>query len=358
MTAKVLIVDDSKTDVALIQTFLADYEVQVAWNGQEAMDLLRDSPDTDLMILDLNMPVMNGFEVLEALQSQPDGPKPAILILTNHDETENEIRGLDMGAVDYIRKPLNFPSLQKRIEVHLSLRTARRRIEESNAHLEQMVRHRTREIEDTRAITIHALLGLLEVRNIESSNHALHTQWIIRALGEKLRESPDCREIMTDTYLRELFDTAPLHDIGKVGIPDHILLKPGPLTYEEFEIMKQHVRFGVDALTRHLAGREPASFLRIAIDVVAGHHEWYDGSGYPNNLTGHEIPLCGRMMAVVDVYDAMTSKRVYKPAMPHEEVISLMRRSRGHQFDPLVLDAFLSIEQQVREISRLYSQVE
>ena len=140
MTAKVLIVDDSKTDVALIQTFLADYEVQVAWNGQEAMDLLRDSPDTDLMILDLNMPVMNGFEVLEALQSQPDGPKPAILILTNHDETENEIRGLDMGAVDYIRKPLNFPSLQKRIEVHLSLRTARRRIEESNAHLEQMVR--------------------------------------------------------------------------------------------------------------------------------------------------------------------------------------------------------------------------
>ena len=358
MTAKVLIVDDSKTDVALIRTFLADYEVQVAWNGQEAMSLLRDDLDTDLMILDLNMPVMNGFEVLEALQLQTDAPKPAILILTNHDETENEIRGLDMGAVDYIRKPLNFPSLQKRIEVHLSLRTARRRIEESNAQLEQMVRHRTREIEDTRAITIHALLGLLEVRNIESSNHALRTQWIIRALGEKLREAPACKEIITEVYLQELFDTAPLHDIGKVGIPDHILLKPGPLTYEEYEIMKQHVRFGVDALTRNLAGREPASFLRIAIDVVAGHHEWYDGSGYPNSLTGQEIPLCGRMMAVVDVYDAMTSKRVYKPAMAHDEVIALMRRSRGHQFDPLVLDAFLSIEQQVRDIARLYSQAD
>ena len=316
MASKVLVVDDSLTDMTLIRTFLSEYEVLTAWNGQEALDLLLVHPDTELMILDLNMPVMNGFEVLEALQSQTDSPKPAILILTNHDETENELRGLDMGAVDFIRKPLNFPSLNKRIEVHLNLRTARRRIEESNAHLEQMVRHRTKEIEDTRDVTIHALLGLLEVRNIESSNHALRTQWIIRALGEKLRESAAFKNLMTDTYLQELFDTAPLHDIGKVGIPDHILLKPGPLTYEEYEIMKQHVRFGVEALTKHLNGREPVSFLRIAIEVVSGHHEWYDGSGYPNSLTGQEIPICGRMMAIVDVYDAMTSKRVYKRPCP------------------------------------------
>lgn len=354
MASRLLVVDDSKTDMALICSFLSDYDPIRAWDGREAMTLLETRPDVDLMILDLNMPVMNGFEVLEALRPMPESSKPAVLILTNHDETENEIRGLDLGAVDYIRKPLNFSSLRKRIEVHLSLRRARRRIEQSNEVLEQTVRQRTHEIEETRAVTIHALLGLLEVRNIESSNHAQRTQWIIRALAEKLREHPDYQPILTDAYIQDLFDTAPLHDIGKVGIPDHILLKPGPLAYEEYEVMKQHVRHGVDALTRSLGDREPAAFLRIAIDLVASHHEWFDGSGYPAGLSGVEIPLCGRLMAVVDVYDAMTGKRVYKPAMSHEEVIRLMQRSRGHQFDPIIIDAFLSIEQQVREIAHRF----
>ncbi len=356
MAATILIVDDSKTDMVLIQSFLAEYDVLIAWNGQEALAQLTAHPETDLMILDLNMPVMTGFEVLEALLPQPEASKPAILILTNQDETENEIRGLDLGAVDYIRKPLNFPSLRKRIEVHLSLRQARKRIEEANANLEETVRNRTREVEETRAITIQALLGLLEVRNIESSNHAIRTQWIIRALGQKLREHPDYREIITDSFLQDLFATAPLHDVGKVGIPDQILLKPGPLTYEEFEIMKQHVRYGVDALTRRLSGQKHAPFLQTAIELVSGHHEWYDGSGYPYGLAGRDIPLCGRMMAIVDVYDAMTSKRVYKPAMPHEEVLRLMARARGHQFDPVILDAFLSIAEDVRDISRRFMQ--
>ena len=245
MAATILIVDDSKTDITMIQSFLSEYHVLIAWNGQEGLSQLALHPETDLMILDLNMPVMNGFEVLETLAAQPDKDSPAILILTNQEETENEIRGLDLGAVDYIRKPLNFPSLRKRIEVHLTLRRARKRIEEANAHLEETVRRRTREVEDTRAITIHALLGLLEVRNIESSNHAIRTQWIIRALGRKLGELPGYRDVITEDFLQELFDTAPLHDIGKVGIPDQILLKPGPLSYDEFEVMKQHVRFGV-----------------------------------------------------------------------------------------------------------------
>lgn len=356
MAASILIVDDSKTDVTMIQSFLTKYEVLVGWNGQEALDLMHAHPEIDLMILDLNMPVMNGFEVLEHMMANQPEDRPAVLILTNQDETENEIRGLDLGAVDYIRKPLNFPSLTKRIEVHLNLRAARKRIEEANAHLEETVCSRTREIEDTRAITIQALLGLLEVRNIESSNHAIRTQWIIRALGQKLRMHPDYRDVITDTLLQELYDTAPLHDIGKVGIPDKILLKPGPLTYEEFEVMKQHVQYGVDALTRHLAGRKPASFLQTAIELVAGHHEWYDGSGYPYGNTGKDIPLSGRMMTIVDVYDAMTSERVYKPAMSHADVISLMRRARGHQFDPVILDAFLSIEAEIHDIAQRFLQ--
>lgn len=357
MTAKVLIVDDSKADMMLIKSMLFDYELFLAYDGLEAMEVIKNNPKIDLIILDLNMPRMNGFEVLEALQKNPTYKNIATLILTNHDESENEIKGLDLGAVDYIRKPLNLESLRKRIEVHLNLSGARKSIEEYNHILEERVSIRTRELVMTRDITINALIGLLEVRDIESSNHTKRTQWMMKILCEQLKTKKKYAEIFNDDYITELFKTSPLHDIGKVGIPDRILLKPGKLDLEEFEIMKKHTTYGVEALSHDLNIEKTDSFIRTAIDIVGTHHEKFDGSGYPKGLKDEEIPLCGRLMAIVDVYDALTSKRVYKSAFTHEKALEIILKERGKHFDPEIVDAFIEIEEDITQIANKYSQL-
>lgn len=356
MNAKILIVDDSVTDVLLIKTMLSEYPLLIAEDGIAAMEILQKQPDIEIMILDLNMPKMNGFEVLEALQKNQEYKKITTLILTNYDETENEIRGLELGAVDYIRKPLNMPSLRKRIEIHMSLRSAWNSLEEQNTELEEKVIRRTRELEITRDVTIHALVGLLEARNIESSNHVKRTQKMMKILCEHLRIKDPYSKILNDKSITEIFQTAPLHDIGKVGIPDKILLKPGILDSDEFEIMKKHTTFGVEALTHELNTENTAVFLQTAIDIVGTHHERFDGTGYPNGLKAEQIPLCGRLMAIIDVYDALTSERVYKSAVDHEQAIKIICSERGKQFDPDLTDAFLEIENEIRLIKEQYVQ--
>ena len=351
MNAKILIVDDLKTDVMLISSMLSDCELICASDGMEAMEIINSTPDIDLIILDLNMPKMDGFEVLKALKSDPDKCKISVIILTNYDEIENEIKGLDLGAVDYIRKPLNMASMRKRVEIHLNLRRAQIQIEEQNKMLELTVYNRTKELIITRDITIRALVGLLEVRNIESSNHAKRTQEMMKVLSEHLQNKLPFKEVLTDDYVRELCKTAPLHDIGKVGIPDSILLKPGKLDANEFEKMKKHTTFGVLALSHDLPDGVAPSFIKTAIEIVGGHHERYDGSGYPKGLAGKAIPLGGRLMSVIDVYDALTHKRVYKEAYSHEYALELIENEKGKQFDPDIVTDFIEIENEILEIS-------
>lgn len=354
MDTKLLIVDDSKTDMLLIKNMLFDYDLLCACDGIEAMEIIENNPGIGLIILDLNMPRMDGFEVLQALQKKPRYKKISTVILTNYDEVENEVRGLDLGAVDYIRKPLNMEALRKRVEVHLSLRRARRSIEEHNHILEEEVSARTRELVLTRDITIHALIGLLEVRNIESGNHTIRTQWMMKVLCEHLKTKKKYSDILDDEYISELIKTSPLHDIGKVGIPDSILLKPGRLNAEEFEIMKKHTCYGVEAL--NCDPDQTATFIHTAIEIVGTHHEKFDGSGYPNGLKGEEIPLCGRLMAIIDVYDALINKRVYKPAFSHEIALEIILSERGKHFDPSIVDAFIEIEEDIKQIASKYVQ--
>lgn len=353
---KVLIVDDSKTDVVMISNILKDYDLLTAYDGVEALELIEKHPDIDIMILDLNMPRMNGFEVLEAIKDHAEHEKIAVLILTNYDEIDNEIRGLELGAVDYIRKPLNMRSLRKRLELHSNLRNARKSLEQHNFILEQKVQERTTECNLTRDVTIHALVGLLEIRNIESSNHTRRTQWMMKVLCEYLRNKGSYGGILTLEYINELFSTAPLHDIGKVGIPDSILLKPGKLTDEEFEIMKKHTTYGVDAL--NCAGNDGCSlsFIRTATEIVGTHHEKFDGSGYPNGLAGKDIPLSGRLMSIIDVYDALVSVRVYKPAFTHEEALNIIAKEKNKHFDPEIVEAFFNVEAEIKNISDRFVQ--
>jgi putative two-component system response regulator len=356
MDTKILVVDDSKTDMIIIKSILNDYNLLFANDGIEALEIIEKDSNIDIMILDLNMPRMNGFEVLKAMNSKPEYKKIVTLILTNYDEAENEIKGLDLGAVDYIRKPLNLESLRKRIEIHINLKNSNKSLEENNMILEKTVYERTKELVLIRDITINALIGLLEVRDIESSNHTKRTQWIMEALCEHLSTKEQYSTILSPTYIKELFNTAPLHDIGKVGIPDCILLKPGKLTDEEFEIMKKHTTYGVNALKYEIDEDNTVSFIKTAIEIIAGHHEKYDGSGYPKGLKGEEIPLPGRLMAIVDVYDALISKRVYKPAFTHEEALSFIKLQKRKHFDPTIVDSFLDIEKQIKEITDKYTQ--
>lgn len=346
---KILVADDSRADVALITGILSAYDTLTAYDGVEALACIHEHPDIDILILDINMPRMNGFEVLEALQKDSEENNIATLILTNSDEIDNEMRGLDLGAVDYIRKPLNIRSLRKRVELHIKLKSARDELSQQNNILEKTVRERTRESVLTRDVTIRALVGLLEIRNIESSNHTKRTQQMMRALCDHLRTLEPFRAILTEAYATELYDTTPLHDIGKVGIPDHILLKPGKLTPEEFEIMKKHTTYGVEALCTG-QGSDSLPFIRTAAEIAGTHHEKFDGTGYPNGLSGKEIPLSGRLMAIIDVYDALVNQRVYKPAFSHEEAMRIIADNRGTHFDPDITDAFFQIESSIRAI--------
>ncbi|MDW7660346.1 MAG: response regulator [Bacillota bacterium] len=357
MDSKILIVDDSMTDRMIINNILSDYQTLMASNGLEAIEQIEKDPDIDLIILDLNMPKMNGFELLKWMKNEPNHSKIVTLILTNYDEMENEILGLELGAVDYIRKPLNIESLKKRIEVHLNLKIAQKNIERYNSILEETVDARTHELVVTRDVTIHALIGLLEVRNIESSNHTVRTQWIMKRLCEHLSTKEKYSKLLTEDYINELFKTAPLHDIGKVGIPDSILLKPGRLTIEEFEIMKNHTTYGVEALSHEIGSTDIVpSFVKTAIEIAGTHHERFDGSGYPNGLSGTDIPLPGRLMAIIDVYDALMSKRVYKPAYEFEDTVDMLMKERGKHFDPELLDAFLEVKDQIHDLSMRYMQ--
>lgn len=349
--SKILIVDDSKIDQLIIQEILKDYNTTSVYDGTEAIDVLSSGENIDMIILDLNMPKMNGFEVLERIRSDFSELEMSVIILTNYEEIENEIRGLELGAVDYVRKPLNTESLLKRIEVHLNLIIARKEVKEYNTFLEERVRVRTNQLVKSRDVTVNALIGLLEVRDIESSNHTKRTQLMMKFFTEHLSTTDKYKDLMKPPYVEALYKTAPLHDIGKVGIKDEILLKPGKLTEEEFRVMKAHVKYGVDALTKEYSSGTMDDFISTAVKIISAHHEKYDGTGYPANISGSDIPIEGRLMAIIDVYDALTSKRVYKEEFTHEYALSVLKDERGKHFDPFLVNEFLKIEKDIQKIA-------
>lgn len=353
----VLVVDDTPDNLALMSSLLKDsYRVKVATNGERALKIAWSDPAPDLILLDVMMPMMDGYEVLSRLKSDPRSQTIPVIFLTALAETEDEERGLNLGAVDYITKPVSPPIVLARVATHLHLKTVADFLRDKNAWLEAEVARRTRELQAIQDVTVVALASLAETRDNETGNHIRRTQYYVRSLCLALREHPRFREFLTDHNIDLLFKSAPLHDIGKVGVPDSILLKPGKLTPEEFEVMKTHTTLGRDALQRaeDQLGVE-VDFLCFAKEIAYSHQEKWDGTGYPLGLRGEQIPVAARLMAVADVYDALISRRVYKEPLSHEEASAIILAGAGTHFDPDMVAAFSQRRDDFKAISERYA---
>ncbi|ATP28944.1 HD-GYP domain-containing protein [Chromobacterium violaceum] len=353
----VLLVDDSPESLTQMYGLLkADYRTLIANGGERALQIVEGDALPDLVLLDVMMPGLGGLEVCRRLKADPRTESIPVIFLTAMSELEDEQAGFDAGAADYIVKPVSPPIMMARVRTHLRAKAVADFLEDKAAFLQTEVERRTREVQVIQDVTIMALASLAETRDHETGNHLRRTQNYVRALALELRNHPNYRPLLSDETVQLLYKSAPLHDIGKVGIPDHILLKPGPLTPEEFEVMKTHTVLGRDTIAsaeRMLDA--PSSFLRLAREIAYCHQEKWDGSGYPQGLAGEAIPLSARLMAVADVYDALISRRVYKPPFSHEKAVGIIRDDSGRHFDPAVVKAFLQVAEQFREIARLYS---
>ena len=351
----ILVIDDTPDNLALMSRLLKDrYKVKIANSGQRGLTIAAADPQPDLILLDVMMPEMDGYEVCRRLKADPATRDIPIVFLTARSNQEDEHYGLDLGAVDYISKPISPPIVLTRVRNHLQLKRAADVLRDQNSYLESEVRQRTEDIRAIRDATIVALASLAETRDNETGNHIRRTQDYVKVLAEALREHPRFSDFLQPETIDLLYRSAPLHDIGKVGVPDSVLLKPGRLTPEEFEVMKTHTTLGHEALIRAetVAGSgDERSFLRLAREIALTHHERWDGTGYPQGLAGDDIPITGRVMAVADVYDALISKRAYKPAFPHETAVEEIRKGSGTQFDPDIVETFLALTDRFQEIA-------
>ncbi|MCK5672843.1 MAG: two-component system response regulator [Spirochaetales bacterium] len=335
-TPLILIVDDNQQNLKVLGTLLLEenYEVSIAENGKEAI-LEVETNRPDLILMDIMMPVMDGFEAVEKLKANDNTKNIPIIFVTAMNEDADEEKGFNLGAADYITKPVRGPIVKARVKLNLALNNQKRL-------LEQQVSERTRELEETRHEIIRRLGRAAEYKDNETGNHIVRMSKVSRIIAEGFG--------LNNTECELILNASPMHDIGKIGIPDSVLLKPGKLDPEEWEIMKTHVGQGVEILEGH-----DSSLLKTAVKIALTHHEKWNGSGYPNGLKGEDIPICGRICAVADVFDALTSVRPYKDAWPVEKAVELLKSERGFHFQPELVDIFLSKLPEILDIKNNFT---
>jgi putative two-component system response regulator len=352
----ILVVDDAPDNLALMSALLKDtYKVKVAINGEKALQIASAAAQPNLILLDIVMPGMDGYEVCKRLKAAPNTQNIPVIFLTANIDAHDEERGLQLGAVDYITKPVVSSIVLARVDTHLKLKASADFLRNKAEFLEAEVAKRTYEVQAIQDVTIMTMASLAETRDNETGGHIRRTQHYVRILAQHLQSHPRFKDVLHDNAINILHKSAPLHDIGKVGIPDSILLKPGRLTDKEFEIMKTHPILGRNAI-KHAEKQlgVKVDFLACAKEIAYSHHEKWDGSGYPQGLREEDIPVSARLMALADVYDALVSWRIYKPNMTHEQAREIIVHGRGNHFDPAVVDAFLATETNFLEIAAHY----
>nr|WP_196141179.1 HD domain-containing phosphohydrolase [Aliikangiella sp. G2MR2-5] len=339
-----MIVDDNQSNLKLVEKVLrrSNYKDLVLIDDpREVVDTYRANRP-ELILLDINMPYLNGFEVLKRLNALNDDLLPPVVILTAQNSQDTLFQALELGARDYISKPFDTNELLMRVKNLLDAQLAHHFLHDQKALLEQLVQERTKELEDTRLQVVQRLGKAAEYRDEETGNHILRMSHSCALLAEALGwNEKDCKLIL---------NASPMHDIGKIGIPDHILLKPGRFEPDEWEIMKTHAQIGAQLLDG-----DDSELLVMAREIALTHHEKWDGSGYPNGTRGEEIPEAGRIAALADVFDALTSERPYKKAWPIEQAIEFIQTNKGSHFEPRVVETFLNILPGILEIRSRFS---
>lgn len=359
---RILIIDDMPENIRLLVALLKPegYVIDTAEDGIEALRIAADAPP-DVVLLDFAMPGMDGIEVCSRLKKSPQTANSEVIMVTGSSEHKVHVRSLEAGADDFLHKPIESAILRAR--VRRSIRTKRlldanfayqQELKAYNEQLEARIHERTQQVVRTQHVTVFALAKLSESRDNETGVHLERMSRYTLAVAREMSRSDKYRAIMTQEFLDMLFFSSPLHDIGKVGIPDAILLKPGKLTRDEFEIMKLHTVIGGRTLDAANDEAETDTFLEMGRDIAYAHHEKWDGNGYPNGLRGLDIPLPARVTALGDVYDALTSRRPYKEPFSHEKAKAIIVEGKGSHFDPDVVDAFLAVEDEFIAIAEAH----
>jgi putative two-component system response regulator len=337
----VMVVDDNPANLKLMEMMLESrgYEVRSFPAGRLALTAACEAPP-DLILLDINMPEMTGYEVCEQLKASPPLAGIPVIFLSSLNAPEDRLRAFRSGAVDYISKPFQAEEVQARVETHVKLRHWQDRIESDNRRLQDLVQAQVERIAAGHIATIFAIAKLADARDGETGGHLERIQTFCRLLAHGLSRHPDYKTVIDPTWIGNIYHSSPLHDIGKVAIPDRILLKPGALTPDEFEVMKTHTTLGAQTLRAVQARYPDNGFIRMGIAIAQSHHERWDGAGYPDGLREEQIPLSARILAVADCYDALRSRRRYKPPVSHDETCAIILENGGRQFDPAVTAVF------------------
>jgi putative two-component system response regulator len=332
----ILVADDSPQNIEILSRVLGqDYRIKVATSGDKALAIAYSDEPPDLILLDIMMPDLSGHEVCRRIKANPDRRRIPIIFVTAMSTVEDESLGLSLGAVDYITKPISPPLVQARVRTHLALY-------DQSRELERMVAQRTSELVATRQQIIRRLGRAAEFKDHETGNHVVRMAHIARLVAQQAGLGPEAVQL--------LFQTSPMHDVGKIGVPDHILLKPGPLTEEERKVVRQHAQMGADIIGKH-----DNELLSTARTIALTHRERWDGTGYPQGLKGEQIPLFGRIVAIADVFDALMNRRPYKVAMSASQALAVMAEERGKAFDPSLLDCFFQQQFEILRIMDLYA---
>lgn len=364
--ATILIVDDMPVNRQMLSdlTRMLGHQPVTAKDGAEALAEMRRR-SVDIVLLDIMMPVMGGYEVLEQMRADPSLQHIPVVVISGLDDMDSVVRCLEHGAEDYLLKPFNQVVLRARVKAGLYKKRQhdqelayRQQIEDYNRTLQARVEEQVREISSAQMATIFALANLADSRDPETGAHLLRMREYARILSQRLVGHPQYSRLIDSAFIETVYAAAPLHDIGKVGIPDRILQKPAELTPEEFAIMKVHTTIGATTLRAVHEQHPRNAFIRMGIDIAESHHERWDGRGYPLGRVAEDIPLSGRIVALSDVYDALTSKRCYKEAFSHEESRDIIAEGRGTQFDPIVTDAFLAAEQEFAAVREKHRDLE
>jgi putative two-component system response regulator len=348
----ILLVDDNGTNLTTGKNLLKDkYKVYPAPSAEIMFDLLKHIIP-DLILLDIEMPDMNGYEAIKRLKSGKPWAEIPVIFLTSKTDEGSELEGLSLGAVDYVVKPFSAPLLLKRIENQLFTEMQKKQLKEFNAGLEEMVCRKTAQVFNLQNAVLNTVANLVEFRDDVTGGHIFRTQKYLKLLLDKMIEEKIYTDEISDWDMDYLLPSAQLHDVGKIAISDLILNKPGKLTPEEFKIMKTHAAIGMDAIRKIAENADEHAFLRHAERIAGSHHEKWDGSGYPVGISGKDIPLEGRLMAIVDVYDALISVRPYKKPLSSDEAKQIIECGKGVHFDPMLVDVFSKIADQFAAIAK------